>query len=130
MAGDTNAKVDAFVIDSQTGTTLRASLAAANVQGNDDSLYPSVTNTGEVAFESLATNLVSNDTNADSDIFVFQPTVPCSADFNGDTIVDFFDYLDFVDAFSASQPSADFNHDSIIDFFDYLDFVDAFSIGC
>ncbi len=26
---------------------------------------------------------------------------PCTADFNGDGVVDFFDYLDFVDAFSA-----------------------------
>ena len=25
---------------------------------------------------------------------------------------------------------ADFNHDGVVDFFDYLDFVDAFSIGC
>ncbi len=57
-------------------------------------------------------------------------SVPCPADFNGDTAVDFFDYLDFVDAFSANDPSADFNADTVIDFFDYLDFVDAFSTGC
>ncbi len=54
----------------------------------------------------------------------------CAADFNGDGIVDFFDYLDFVDAFSANDPSSDFNSDGVIDFFDYLDFVDAFSTGC
>ena len=54
----------------------------------------------------------------------------CAADFNFDTIVDFFDYLDFVDAFSSNMPSADFNADGVIDFFDYLDFVDAFSTGC
>ncbi len=54
----------------------------------------------------------------------------CAADFNGDTVVDFFDYLDFVDAFSAQDPTADFNGDTVIDFFDYLDFVDAFSAGC
>ncbi len=56
--------------------------------------------------------------------------VSCAADFNGDTTVDFFDYLDFVDAFSSNLPAADFNGDSTIDFFDYLDFVDAFSLGC
>ena len=55
---------------------------------------------------------------------------PCPADFNGDGTLDFFDYLDFVDAFSANNPSADFNGDSAIDFFDYLDFVDAYSSGC
>ncbi len=54
----------------------------------------------------------------------------CTADFNGDGSVDFFDYLDFVDAFSANDPSADFNADGAIDFFDYLDFVDVFSSGC
>jgi hypothetical protein len=54
----------------------------------------------------------------------------CPADFNGDTVVDFFDYLDFVAAFSSNDPAADFNADSVIDFFDYLDFVAAFSSGC
>lgn len=58
-------------------------------------------------------------------------TVPgCAADFNADTVVDFFDYLDFVAAFSANEPAADFNADTVIDFFDYLDFVAAFSAGC
>ncbi len=55
---------------------------------------------------------------------------PCLPDFNSDGTVDFFDYLDFVDAFSSNLPAADFNGDSTIDFFDYLDFVDAFSTGC
>ena len=54
----------------------------------------------------------------------------CRADFNMDGSVDFFDYLDFVDAFSTNAANSDFNHDGSIDFFDYLDFVDAFSIGC
>lgn len=54
----------------------------------------------------------------------------CVADFNTDGVVDFFDYLDFVDGFSAGLSSADFNNDAIVDFFDYLDFVDALSVGC
>ncbi|MBU6413909.1 MAG: hypothetical protein KGS45_10565 [Planctomycetes bacterium] len=57
-------------------------------------------------------------------------TPPCAADFNGDTGIDFFDYLDFVGAFSSGNPAADFNGDTGIDFFDYLDFVAAFSTGC
>lgn len=57
-------------------------------------------------------------------------TPVCTADFNADGTVDFFDYLDFVDAFSAGAIAADFNADAVIDFFDYLDFVDAFSSGC
>ncbi len=54
----------------------------------------------------------------------------CPADFNGDGSTDFFDYLDFVDAFSSEDPAADFNNSGTIDFFDYLDFVDAYSAGC
>ncbi len=54
----------------------------------------------------------------------------CSADFNADDQVDFFDYLDFVDAFSQNDPGADINADGEVDFFDYLDFVDDFSTGC
>ena len=45
-------------------------------------------------------------------------------------VLDFFDYLDFVDAFSSGDIIADYNHDGIVDFFDYLDLVDAFSQGC
>lgn len=54
----------------------------------------------------------------------------CLADFNRDGIADFFDYLDFVDAFSNLGANSDFNHDEVVDFFDYLDFVDVFSVGC
>ncbi len=60
----------------------------------------------------------------------FLLTFGCIADFNGDSVVDFFDYLDFVDAFAGNLPASDFNDDGVIDFFDYLDFVDAFSNGC
>ncbi len=56
--------------------------------------------------------------------------VQCPADFNQDGTVDFFDYLDFVSAFSSEEMTADINADAIIDFFDYLDFVAIFSTGC
>ena len=59
---------------------------------------------------------------------VLQPF--CAGDFNHDGEVNFFDYLDFVDAFSANNAAADFNNDGEINFFDYLDFVDAYSAGC
>ena len=54
----------------------------------------------------------------------------CPGDFNQDESTDFFDYLDFVDAFSSGALAGDFNADGMIDFFDYLDFVDAFTRGC
>jgi hypothetical protein len=62
--------------------------------------------------------------------FILSGGPNCTADFNSDFVVDFFDYLDFVDAFSSSAANADFNADGAIDFFDYLDFVQAFSRGC
>ncbi|MDX2148679.1 MAG: alkaline phosphatase family protein [Planctomycetota bacterium] len=55
---------------------------------------------------------------------------PCRADFNQDDQADFFDYLDFVQAFAAEDPAADFNADGQVDFFDYLDFASAFDVGC
>lgn len=67
---------------------------------------------------------------ASSTTALFTVTAGCAADFNSDTVVDFFDYLDFVAAFSSNSASADFNADTTIDFFDYLDFVAAFSNGC
>ncbi len=54
----------------------------------------------------------------------------CPADFNADGTLDFFDYLDFVAAFSANAVTSDYNLDGVIDFFDYLDFVADFSNGC
>jgi hypothetical protein len=57
-------------------------------------------------------------------------TPACRADFNNDNTVDFFDYLDFVAAFAAEEPSSDINGDGTVDFFDYLDFVQSFSAGC
>ncbi len=61
---------------------------------------------------------------------VWIATLGCRADFNADDVLNFFDYLEFVDALISELPTSDFNSDRVIDFFDYLDFVDAFSIGC
>jgi hypothetical protein len=56
--------------------------------------------------------------------------VTCSADYNGDGQIDFFDYLDFMVDFSGEQPDADFNGDNQVDFFDYLDFIAEMVSGC
>ena len=52
-----------------------------------------------------------------------------SADFNADSTIDFFDYLDFVSDFAARRAASDYNADTVIDFFDYLDFVASFAAG-
>lgn len=57
-------------------------------------------------------------------------TAPCPADFNSDTMLDFFDVLAFLQAFTAQEPAGDFNHDTVYDFFDVLAFLAAFTAGC
>jgi Tol biopolymer transport system component len=72
VSGDTNGSVDIFVRDRQAGETLRVSVASDGTQGNGgSSSYPSISADGRyVAFSSLASNLVSGDTNGSSDIFL------------------------------------------------------------
>ncbi len=69
--GDTNGQMDVFVRDTQEMTTARVSVSSGNTQGNNTSTFPAISGDGRfVAFESSATNLVSNDTNVWIDIFV------------------------------------------------------------
>jgi Tol biopolymer transport system component len=68
---DTNNVVDVFVKDCVSGATIRVSTNSSGVQGNGNSFSPSISGDGRyVAFCSIATNLVSGDTNADCDVFV------------------------------------------------------------
>ena len=71
VSGDTNSKSDVFVRDRETGTTELVSFSSDGVQGNGNSSYPSISaDGGYVAFQSVADNLVSEDTNGKQDIFV------------------------------------------------------------
>lgn len=71
VPGDTNGANDCFVHDRQTGVTERVSVDSLGAQGNDYCTDPSISADGRlVAFSSLATNLVPNDTNGLTDIFV------------------------------------------------------------
>jgi Tol biopolymer transport system component len=68
---DTNGASDVFVRDRLAGTTERVSVSSAEAEGNDGSSYPSISADGRyVAFDSDATNLVPEDTNGASDVFV------------------------------------------------------------
>jgi hypothetical protein len=72
VSGDTNNATDIFVYDTVTNTTRRLSVASDGTQGNDPSVSPSISADGRyVAFFSWANNLVSDDTNDTSDIFVY-----------------------------------------------------------
>jgi len=54
----------------------------------------------------------------------------CPADLNGDGLVDFADYLEFLNFYDAQDPRADFNHDGLVDFTDYLEFLNHYDAGC
>jgi len=71
VSGDVIGADDIVVHDMQTGITRRVSVASDGMQGNDGSYYPSISAGGRyIAFDSHASNLVSRDTNSESDVFV------------------------------------------------------------
>ena len=82
VAGDTNAVGDVFVRVPAAGVTTRVSVDSAGVQGNGESLSSSrssISSDGHVvAFDSHASNLVPNDTNAKGDAFVRDGPTPTS----------------------------------------------------
>jgi WD40-like Beta Propeller Repeat len=73
VANDTNNLNDAFLHDIQTGETLRTSVSSSGVQSNGIT-NPSSLNYdgGYVVMGSDATNLVANDTNGISDVFIYE----------------------------------------------------------
>lgn len=71
VAADTNQDQDAFLRDRAAGTTGLLSLSTQGAQGDAYSGDPTISgNNRFVAFDSLADNLVRNDTNGAFDIFV------------------------------------------------------------
>ncbi|MDP1795566.1 MAG: hypothetical protein Q8K63_15625, partial [Acidimicrobiales bacterium] len=64
VPGDTNMCWDVFVRDRAAGTTSRVSVSSTGVEGDNLSLFPSLSGNGRhVAFASLASTLVPGDTN-------------------------------------------------------------------
>ena len=71
VPGDTNAVFDVFIRDRDSGTTSRASVANDGSQANDHSQSLALSADGRfVAFSSSASNLVPNDTNNATDVFI------------------------------------------------------------
>ncbi len=71
--GDTNGKADIFLYERETGKTTRVSVASDGTQSNEGSYAPSISADGRyVVFYSFASNLVPNDKNRASDIFVHE----------------------------------------------------------
>lgn len=71
VLGDTNGYQDCFVRDRQTRTTTRVSVSSSGAQGNYNSDSPQLSADGRfVVFESDASNMVSGDSNAQTDVFL------------------------------------------------------------
>lgn len=71
VSGDTNRRPDVFVHDLRTRRTTRVSVNSAGHQGFGDSWDVDLSADGRfVAFSSIATNFVPNDTNKCGDVFV------------------------------------------------------------
>jgi len=71
VSDDTNETIDVFVHDRDTGETTRVSLSSSGDEGNGESSWSTISGNGLfVAFESLADNLVPDDTNGALDMFV------------------------------------------------------------
>ncbi len=70
VAGDTNSLRDIFVQELNSGMPARVSLADGGGQANSHSSFPAISaNGGAVAYQSLAANLVPDDTNEAFDVF-------------------------------------------------------------
>lgn len=71
VTGDTNGVEDIFVHDRATGITERVSVTSGGLEADDASFSPSLSASGNsVGFGSFATNLVADDNNGVSDVFV------------------------------------------------------------
>jgi hypothetical protein len=71
VLNDTNNKSDVFIHNIQTGETTRVSVSSEGEQGIGFHGEPSISNDGNiVAFSSTSSNLVLNDMNVETDVFV------------------------------------------------------------
>ena len=73
VAGDTNGFQEAFVRDREIRTTQRVSVGGSGTQANNSTFDQSISGDGRyIAFSSGASNLVAEDTNGRTDVFVHE----------------------------------------------------------
>jgi Tol biopolymer transport system component len=77
VPGDTNGMKDVFLRDLETGEIARMSVSRDGTEGSGDSSQAAISADGRcVAFRSAAANLVPEDTNGKSDIFMSERAAP------------------------------------------------------
>ncbi|MGB2693823.1 MAG: flexitail domain-containing putative surface protein [Dehalococcoidia bacterium] len=88
VSNDGNQKQDIFVYYAETGEIRRANVAGNGAETDGQSAFPAISGLGaDVAFESLATNLVPNDANQKADVFA-RSAPPPGPDSDGDGCAD------------------------------------------
>lgn len=76
ISTDTNAHTDIFLLDRQSGSMTRVSKGLLGAESNGNSQTAAISAAGRyVAFESVATNLVSSDSSPIQDVFVYDTTL-------------------------------------------------------
>jgi len=142
VANDSNDEMDVFLHDRDSDengifdelgsiSTSIISISTDGGQGNQPSTDPSVSADGSrVAYTSLASDLVSFDTNSVEDVFLRTLEIPCTVDFNDDGVLNFFDVSVFLSMYSAGDLTVDLTGDGILNFFDVSSFLSEFAAGC
>lgn len=128
LAWTAASRAGSYTVRISLSPTLGSPIFTSTLSGTSLSIPEGVLNECQTYFWGVTATNSGGSTASTPSSFTFDTFRP--ADFNVDGSIDFFDYLDFVAAFSNDDPAADFNVDGSIDFFDYLDFVAAFSQGC
>ena len=80
--------------------------------------------------KSLDMAITNWDSGVGNYVYYNQLPPPCEADFNGDGTVNSQDFIAFLNAFTAGDPSADFNEDGTVNSQDFIAFLNAFVAGC
>jgi len=104
------------LIATLAGLPQPATLTIANLQPGDAGSYDCLT--------------ANNCGTATSQAAVVTVAAPCPADLNADGVIDFADYLEFLNLYDALDPRADLNADGVVDFADYLEFLNHYDAGC
>ncbi len=72
VSGDANARRDVFLRDLQTNQTSLVSVSTGGVQADENIYNPQISANGNyIVYETSASNLVADDTNSTTDIFLF-----------------------------------------------------------
>ncbi len=113
VPGDSNGVTDVFVRDLLLGYTERVSVDSTGLEGNGDSLSPSISADGQyVAFTSAADNLVSNDTNPLEDVFVHDRATGITELISVDTTAGGADNESYTSSISADGRYVAFDSDA------------------